>query len=100
MAMVKPTIHTFGLVIPEKLGVTIICLNSSRLEGTGKETKCSFAIANELPDAIKNSFKTTPKITAINAPGINFNFFKKENLSQAIKIARDKRLIIIEPNWT
>jgi hypothetical protein len=27
-----------------------------------------------------------PEITAINAPGINFNFFKKGTLSQAINI--------------
>jgi hypothetical protein len=38
------------------------------------------------PDKIKISFSTMPEITAINAPGINFNFFKKGTLSQAINI--------------
>jgi hypothetical protein len=33
-------------------------------------------LAKELPDN-KISFSTMPEITAINAPGINFNFFKR-----------------------
>ena len=98
MAMVSPTIQTFGLVIPEKSGVTMICLNSSIDEGTGKETKCSLAMANELPDEMKSSFNITPRITAISAPGINFNFLKKGTLSQAIRMVKEMAAITIDPN--
>jgi hypothetical protein len=56
-----------------------------------------FEIAKELPDKIKISFSTMPEITAINAPGINFNFFKKGTLSQAINIS-DTTVITTDPN--
>jgi hypothetical protein len=62
---------------PEKLGVITIAFNSSKEVGTGNVTRCAFEIAKELPDKIKISFSTMPEITAINAPGINFNFFKR-----------------------
>ena len=100
MAMVNPITQTLGLVKPEKLGVTMICLNSSNEEGIGNETKCSFAIANELPETVKISFKTTPSITATSAPGINFNFLRKGTLSHIINIIIDKTVMIMAPNCT
>ena len=100
IAMVNPTIQTFELVNPDKFGVVKIFLNSLKLLGIGKLTKCSFPMANELPVLIKNSFKTTPKITATSAPGINFNFFRNGNLSHNIRINKDIIVIIIAPNCT
>jgi hypothetical protein len=40
----------------------------------------------ELPDRIKISFSTMPEITAINAPGINFNFFKRNFIPSDILV--------------
>ncbi|MNR09953.1 hypothetical protein D3C85_1261790 [compost metagenome] len=99
MAMVTPTTHTCGFVTAAKFGVIRIDLNSSKDFGTGKETKCSFAIANELPVEIKTSFKTIPAITAISAPGTNFNFFKKGTFSQAINITNETNEITTAPKW-
>jgi hypothetical protein len=59
-----------------KIRVITIAFNSSKEVGTGNVTRCAFEI-KELPDRIKISFSTMPEITAINAPGINFNFFKR-----------------------
>jgi len=89
MAIVTATTQTCGFVIAAKFGVTRIDLNSSKDFGTGKETKCSFAIAKELPVDIKNSFNNTPKITATSAPGTNFSLFKNGTLSQEIKTASE-----------
>ncbi|MCY1234488.1 hypothetical protein D9M72_470730 [compost metagenome] len=74
-------------------------LKSSKLEGTGRATKCSLEMASELPEVIKNSFNRIPTITATNAPGTNFKRFRKLSLSQEIRIVSDTRVMIIEPIW-
>ena len=77
MAMVAPTIQTFMFKNPPKSGNVTKFLNSSKLVGTGRVTKCSFPIAKLLPDALNNSFNKIPATTATKAPGSIFNFFKR-----------------------
>ena len=69
--MVRPIIQTFGFVIPEKFGVTISCLNSSKVFGTGNETKYLLVISYDVP-LKRNSLIKTPTVTAIKAAGSNF----------------------------
>ncbi|MNE26124.1 hypothetical protein D3C80_1194750 [compost metagenome] len=89
MAIVIATIQTCGFATAVKSGVIIIDLKSSKDFGTGKETKCSFAIAKVLPVDTNISFKTTPAITATKAPGTSFILFKNGTLSQANKITNE-----------
>ena len=47
---------------------------------------------------MKNSFNKILTITATNAGGINFIFFKTSTLFHKIKIANEIKAIITEPN--
>jgi hypothetical protein len=60
--MVKPTIKLADLEFNTKIRGDNCQFKLFKLVGTGKETKCSFAITNELPDAIKTSFKQHPAL--------------------------------------
>ena len=95
IAIVAPKIQTFGLVNPEKSGKVTRFFKSSADWGTGRFTKCSFAISNDVP--LNSSLSAIPATTATNAPGSIFNFLRTETLSQVSKMARETKVTIIAP---
>src|SRR6218665_50609 len=97
MAIVAPVIQTLGLVNPLKSGKVTRFLNSSKVVGTGRFTKCSGEIAKELPEILKNSLIKIPAITATKAPGSNFSLLSIVILSHANKIPIDINVTMMAP---